>query len=542
MKKNLLFLVSCVLMIHLKAQLSTTPFASGNLVIGRFNTTYATSGARKTNILEVTPTGTIVQNFDLPFTGTNALTLDNVVTIGALTLSGDGKFVSLVGFNVDDNGTNTVAASDVATTRIVGVLNQSTTYTTYKMANSSAGSGTTDPFDATNIRSAYTTDGTKFYVSGGTTSTTVANTNGGVWYFNSSDPIATSVQITPTNNTRFVIGQGNTLYSVNAGITGTVQPVTAGIQRIGDGTFIPETAQTTTNLTPALTGTPTGLFVSPDGNYAYVGKNSSTAIEKWKNTNGTWALQYTIAIASAGRSLTAKFNGDNVEIYSVYAKNVVKSTDNLSATSWGGTNTVIYTETDANIDLRGISFTPGTTNTGIALPVTFGNIVAKSENNQNIITWNTFQETNVNSFELQRSTNAITFNSIASILPKGSNSSYIAYDNALNNGNSLYYRIKVNNINGNAEYSKTVTLKSNYPKLKIQLSNPSYGSIRLVASDEITGWITILDNTGKTIATKKLVQQTGNIEIQLPKSFKGLATIKIITVDNKMYTERNLVL
>lgn len=531
MIKVINFLVLLLLITSANAQLSSSSFSSGNLVVGRFVTTgvYATAGvARKFNLLEMSSSGTVVQNMDIPFTGTNAITMDNTSTNGNITLAGNGQFISLIGFNVDDNGTNTIITTDAATTRIVGRISANTTFAAYKLANSSAGSGSTDPLDGTNIRNAYTTDGNKFYVSGGSTSTGVTTTTGGVWYFHTSDPVGSSTQITTTHNTRWVIAQDNTLYSANAAIGSPIN-LTAGLQRIGAGTSIPETAQSSTNLTPALTGTPTGAFISPDGLTAYIGKNSSTAIEKWKNNAGTWSLQYTIAIAGSARSLCVKFNGNAVELYSIYSKNVVKSTDDLTSITWAGANTIIYTEADTNVDLRGIAFTPGTTNTGV-LPVNLGNVFALKGNNNVTIGWETLSESaGVQNFEIQKSNDVQNFVTIATIAAtKNSNKklSYSYIDNAVNT-TTVYYRVAVNNVDAPKQISKIVMVK--YSGIKpFTLINPVKERLVISFSQKMNGNIVVTDMNGRIIANKMLNNVEGMVLLPLPAACKGFHVVTVV--------------
>ena len=75
------------------------------------------------------------------------------------------------------------------------------------------------------------------------------------------------------------------------------------------------------------------------------------------------------------------------------------------------------------------------------------------------ISWSTSQEIDVASFEIQRSTDGLSFEEIEVVTANGNTNTQIDYhfeDNQLSNENHIYYyRIKINDIDGLFEYTHT---------------------------------------------------------------------------------------
>lgn len=176
------------------------------------------------------------------------------------------------------------------------------------------------------------------------------------------------------------------------------------------------------------------------------------------------------------------------------------------------------------------------------LPVTFGKIGVTNEDDARIIFWNTLVEINIESYEVQRSIDGISFTSIAKIAAKGSNTNYQFEDRSNSNNQTLYYRIRANNNDGKIEYSNTVKSSLLATSSKLKIINPSHNSVNLYCNNIFSGSIIITDNTGKTMATKQVTNYNGLLEIALPKTFRGIAIVKIIATDNETYSSSVTVL
>lgn len=90
------------------------------------------------------------------------------------------------------------------------------------------------------------------------------------------------------------------------------------------------------------------------------------------------------------------------------------------------------------------------------LPVKLVAFDAKKENGAVVIAWSTSEEVNAKSFDVQRSSDALGWKSVGSVKAAGTTDlaqHYRLADNPLASG-TLYYRLKVNDLDGKQEYSQ----------------------------------------------------------------------------------------
>jgi hypothetical protein len=170
------------------------------------------------------------------------------------------------------------------------------------------------------------------------------------------------------------------------------------------------------------------------------------------------------------------------------------------------------------------------------LPVTFGNINIINKNGLITISWNTLVEINIKDYEVQRSVDGINFTSIGKAKANGTNTNYQFEDNSNLNNKVLYYRIKANNNDGVIEYSSIKNIKLNGDN-SIKIINPSHNGVNIYCSNSFSGSIVVTDNLGKTLAIKTLNNYNGALKIPLPKTFKGVAILKILSTENEWYSK-----
>lgn len=91
----------------------------------------------------------------------------------------------------------------------------------------------------------------------------------------------------------------------------------------------------------------------------------------------------------------------------------------------------------------------------VALPVSFTNVVAKYFGSHVSVSFETSSEENVRSFEIERSLDANTFNTVSEIIPNGAGT-YEYKDYELAQGAQYYYRIKETSLNEEVAYSNVV--------------------------------------------------------------------------------------
>lgn len=528
--------------------LSTTPLTSGNLLVTRFDVSNTT--AQKYTVVEINKTTkSVVQSFDLPYTSSGGAipitTLGTTSTDCQLTLSEDGKYVTMVGYKQDAGGTTANSTSTIA--KVVGRLSSNTFYKAFELPDSSSSqvlTGSSDPYNGAIIRSAYSLDGTQFYLAGGSTSSSTA-VQGGIWYFtdwNQNNP----VQINALPNTRAVRVNNNVMYygaqDVSTG-TPSVTLITQGFYKFNAPTPITTPLTLATDTTRVLTPRSAALvsfYFTPDGNTLYIfnqGTGTTTkGIEKWQFAAGTWTWKYSLFSAtSSPRAFAPDFSNiasnGTVDFYVLFATKIEKWTDNILNTTSPSpvTATTIYTETGTNLNLRGISFAP-TNSTIINLPLQLGNLNAMKTNAGNVLGWSVIDESNeVNEYEIEKSSNGYQFQSAAIIKAKHTGNSLTQYnftDNTIT-ASKMYYRVMLKYIDGRKTYSNIATI-ANKEDDNITIINPAKNYISIGFKDYFSGTVELLNSAGNKILSTKVNQATGWYNMPIPSIItKGMYVVKL---------------
>jgi pectin methylesterase-like acyl-CoA thioesterase len=341
-------------------------FTAGNIAVYRVGDgSGALSGNATAAFIDVyTTSGATVQTITVPTTSvTNSGT---ATSEGFLMRSIDGRYLTWGGYYASV-GTTVTSVNASVVNRVAARIDASGTI--------DASTKLTDAYNASNIRSVLSTDGTAFYTSGNGGSGQGASA--GIRYI-SPLGATTSTALQSTNtNTRVVGIFNNQLYY------STSSAPYLGIVALGTG--VPTSG---TNTPVLLNGFPTasgpssyGFAMSADGNTIYVAddraKTAGGGLQKWTLSGGTWSLAYTdtIGLAAGLRSLTVDWTGTNPVIYAIDASslsNLVKVTDT-------GVSSVFSTLATAatNTAWRGVSFTPNAT-----ISFTDGSSYAPSDGSQ----------------------------------------------------------------------------------------------------------------------------------------------------------------
>jgi hypothetical protein len=153
-------------------------------------------------------------------------------------------------------------------------------------------------------------------------------------------------------------------------------------------------------------------------------------------------------------------------------------------------------------------------------------IVASATLNNKVatITWNTVGEKGESYYEVQKSTDAISFSSIAQQTAKNTaTASYSATDNSVSTGNT-YYRIKAVSQVGTVGYSNVAKLTTNNPPLTTIYPNPLTGKTLNVAMSNVAAgkYVVSIYN----ILGEKVNEQT--------ISHEGGSASHAITIDNTL--------
>jgi hypothetical protein len=339
---------------RISSDTSGSAFTPGDLVVYRVGTGSAalSSAATPVALDEYAPTGgSPVNTINLPTTSVSpnhALTASGSASSeGLLTLSPNGDFLALTGYDAAV-GTTKIAGTAAATTpRTVGIVNDAGTVDT--------STALTDFADGNNPRSAVTEDGSEVWVGGAA---------GGVRYAADGASTSTTLNDSQTNVREVSIVNGQLYFSADP----TKGPYS--IASVGTGTPTAD-GQTITSL--PFSSAPAepygyafltlGTGTAPDT--LYVADNSAGAVVKYGLESGTWTQEGSVAVTGGVDGLTANDVNGTAEVF--------------VTTNGGGTGGALYEIADSsgqggtlsgtaqllasagtNQTFRGVAFAPGT--------------------------------------------------------------------------------------------------------------------------------------------------------------------------------------
>jgi hypothetical protein len=148
------------------------------------------------------------------------------------------------------------------------------------------------------------------------------------------------------------------------------------------------------------------------------------------------------------------------------------------------------------------------------LPVSMRSFTGKNNGTINNLEWNVTAGSVVKQYEVEYSTDGVKFNKAGEVKAAGSN--VYAYTHQVNtNATSVYYRLKIVNIDGGYEYSEVIEIQQAINKEKIYVyPNPVKESykIRLPVGLNEVYQVKVIDKNGRLVKLDK-VTSTGDISL-----------------------------
>jgi hypothetical protein len=483
-------------------------FTAGNLVVLQVGdgSTLLTSTGAPIFVHEYSTAGTLVQTITVPVppsqNGATGITAQgNISSEGHILRSVDGRYATFTGYAAVVGATTPASDAASVTNRVVARLDWAGTLdATTRLA---------DAYNAGNIRSGITTDGTVFYIGGTGTS------GNGVRYVSALGASTTTALQTTNTNTRIVgIFNGQLYYTTSSSPNWGVVALGTGIPTSGPNTPV------ILNGFPIATGPSSyGFAMSSDGNTIYVADDRAVAsgggVQKWVLSSGTWSLVYTLntSLTSGCRALTVDWSGTNPIIYATDASTLTKLVTVTDAGSSSAFTTLATAAT--NTAFRGVAFAP--TSDG-ALPIQLASFSGTAISNNAVrLNWMTVSEINNYGFFVQRRhASEQTFSELPNSFIPGHGTTlvpqhYTFTDNAAVAGH-WFYRLKQVDLDGRTSFTDPIevdvltgvpevvpiefSLYQNYP-------NPFNPSTEIKFSVEANGptTLTIYNVLGQEVST-----------------------------------------
>jgi len=455
---------------------------NGNLTIN--------AGAELRNSSGLYITGNLVNNTGGTLTSTSTLFLGTYLSgtfgngIAAQTVSGTGTF------------RNAVSATPVA--KFVGISVRNGFGVTFNIGSDVVFSGTTTFAAATAPSLIYTASGTRF----------VENAGAGV-----SGASATAGWFACKYQKACATGGINNIYNVGTSASFT-QVTIASASATAVATAGNIAVEVVTGDHPQIATS--GLNAAKSVNKYY-------AIEAGGGINfSPAALNLTLTWVAADLDAAANFA-------SLTAASFVPSSWTLNTTSTQTATSIVVPGLDANI--TGEFQVAQLLSVPVKVSSFTGRLVADASAE---LKWTVETMTNFSHFELQRSPNGTSFNTIASLAVAGS--AYIYNDNKLLDGNN-YYRLKMIDKDGSVEYSKVVVLKAKGSQLAITAIMPTVttgnATIKVAATKDTQAILQIIDSWGRVVMRSTQIFAAGitNMPINSNAFAAGIYTVQIITAD-----------
>ena len=171
------------------------------------------------------------------------------------------------------------------------------------------------------------------------------------------------------------------------------------------------------------------------------------------------------------------------------------------------------------------------------LPVTVTDFTAEKNDADVLLQWNVTMETNFKQYEVERSVDAVSFNKIG-IVAAQNKSSYTLPDNYLPDVKTVFYRLKMVDIDGRSTYSKTISVKLNRRNRDITIyPNPAMNEINisLLQSLQTNRAIKITDIAGKELLNQNVSIGQNNIKLKVSHLPAGKYFVFVLNNENALH-------
>lgn len=264
-------------------------------------------------------------------------------------------------------------------------------------------------------------------------------------------------------------------------------------------------------------------FTDAQGKYAFNNVDVSNGCTQYKLGFSPLPTKYTWTKKRAGTDTTLDSNAPN-----------------LCQCLPGYTDLFTICPGQSRLDIDAGMFNPGGTQA-----VTMSSFTGKYENGISVLNWNASSQTDLNSYDIQRSNDGISFNNIGNVkaIKTSSGNSYNFIDKLPNAGLN-YYRLKMNETTGYFTYGNIVALNALFKGIKVNTvyPNPFRNQIKVAISSENAEPVTIriTDDAGRLLKVNRVITQKGSNEFlfnDLESLKAGLYIIEVKTLYSSTRTK-----
>lgn len=382
---------------------------------------------------------------------------------------------------------------------------------------------------------------------------TISNSNG----VNLSVPVIVNNNLTMSSGS--ILSLGNNTLSVSGAISGSFGSSTF-IQTNGTG-FLEMTATTSGTLYPIGYGNYNPITINPvTGSSTFDARVGNGVKDNNGNTitqhavNANWTVQTPTGTGQV--IVTPQWNGTDELTSFNRAKSYVASRTSSPTGNW--TNSTgnaaaqgndPYTRTSGTLSIgSGAPLFIAVGDLVSALPVTLVSFNANYENNQVNLNWSTASEINNHYFNIERSIDGQTWQTIGRVEGHGNSlvtQNYFAVDNlagVIPTGD-IYYRLQQVDFNESAAYSmiRSVTINS-VPVAVNTYPNPAVNTLNVSWSSEEAGntVLKLINITGVTIYSEN-VSGLGLMHKQIDMSNYPTGTYFLQLVTDKNFSSQTII-
>jgi hypothetical protein len=174
------------------------------------------------------------------------------------------------------------------------------------------------------------------------------------------------------------------------------------------------------------------------------------------------------------------------------------------------------------------------------LPIELLTFEGQFRNGKSKLLWETTSEINNKGFYIERSSDAVNFETVGFVKGKGNTNvqqEYIFIDELKNTYTSiLYYRLRQEDFDGTNTYSKIITIESNRQEItevKV-IPNPTHGNVSIEFYSDQAGesQLQLIDILGNIITEKKVIYLEGTTSVHFELSDVAIGLYFIRKIDN----------